>query len=327
MPFFDDHGFYKRAQIVPNDLTLAGVAEFDDLDRLTIFADNLVPHVLRVDGVLRYDAELARADRLRRAARAGRRGARDPRVRGARLRADRRRAGRAAARRSTSGCGTAARSRATRRSRATGRAPSTTEPPVGPAPRAPLWHGPVGTVARSRDQSRLVATEAQPWTAPGYLDERRAWPRQTSRSASRRGRESGLSRRPGRSAAARRSGRTSAPSGRLPVSSATMSSSSLTRAASALERVGDRVGQVRPVGVRALGLARRRRAPGGRGCRPRSSRPARRGSRPSWRRSSRSAPTSIGPSSLAPEPTTTSSSTVGWRLPRSKPVPPSVTPW
>ena len=31
------------------------MADFDDLDRLTIFADNLVPHVLRVDGVLRYD--------------------------------------------------------------------------------------------------------------------------------------------------------------------------------------------------------------------------------------------------------------------------------
>jgi Potential Queuosine, Q, salvage protein family len=59
MPFFNDRGFWKRAQIVPNDLALAGVAEFDDLDRLTIFADNLVPHVLRVDGVLRYDARLA----------------------------------------------------------------------------------------------------------------------------------------------------------------------------------------------------------------------------------------------------------------------------
>ena len=55
MPFFDDAGFWKRAQIVPNDLALAGVAEFHDLDRLTIFADNLVPHVLRVDGVLVYD--------------------------------------------------------------------------------------------------------------------------------------------------------------------------------------------------------------------------------------------------------------------------------
>ena len=43
----------------PNDLALAGVAEFDDLDRLTVFADNLVPHVLRMDGVLRYDPELA----------------------------------------------------------------------------------------------------------------------------------------------------------------------------------------------------------------------------------------------------------------------------
>lgn len=61
MPLFDDRGFYKRAQIVPNDLTLAGLAQFDDIDRLTIFADNLVPHVLRVDGVLRYDPALAAA--------------------------------------------------------------------------------------------------------------------------------------------------------------------------------------------------------------------------------------------------------------------------
>ena len=59
MPFFDDRGFWKRAQIAANDLVLAGVAEFSDLDRLTIFADNLVPHVLRVDGVLRYDPALA----------------------------------------------------------------------------------------------------------------------------------------------------------------------------------------------------------------------------------------------------------------------------
>ena len=59
MPFFDDVGFWKRAQIVPNDLALAGVAVFDDLDRLTIFADNLVPHVLRVDGVLVYEPGLA----------------------------------------------------------------------------------------------------------------------------------------------------------------------------------------------------------------------------------------------------------------------------
>jgi Potential Queuosine, Q, salvage protein family len=59
MPFFDDRGFWKRAQIVPSNLALAGVADFYDIDRLTIFADNLVPHVLRVDGVLRYEAELA----------------------------------------------------------------------------------------------------------------------------------------------------------------------------------------------------------------------------------------------------------------------------
>jgi hypothetical protein len=59
MRFFDDRGFYKRAQIVPSDLALAGLADFGDLDRLTIFADNLVPHVLRVDGVLSYDPALA----------------------------------------------------------------------------------------------------------------------------------------------------------------------------------------------------------------------------------------------------------------------------
>jgi hypothetical protein len=59
MAMFDDRGFYKRAQIVPVDLCLAGVASFDDLDALTIFADNLVPHVLRCDGVLRYDERLA----------------------------------------------------------------------------------------------------------------------------------------------------------------------------------------------------------------------------------------------------------------------------
>ena len=61
MPYFRDPGFYKRAQITANDLVLAGVAGFPDVDRLTIFADNLVPHVLRCDGVLIYDDELAAA--------------------------------------------------------------------------------------------------------------------------------------------------------------------------------------------------------------------------------------------------------------------------
>jgi hypothetical protein len=59
MALFADRGFYKRAQIAAADLALAGVARFGDLDRLTIFADNLVPHVLRCEGVLRYDAALA----------------------------------------------------------------------------------------------------------------------------------------------------------------------------------------------------------------------------------------------------------------------------
>jgi hypothetical protein len=59
MPFFDDRGYYKRAQIAANDLHLAGVADYPDVGRLTIFADNLVPHVLRLDGVLHYSDELA----------------------------------------------------------------------------------------------------------------------------------------------------------------------------------------------------------------------------------------------------------------------------
>jgi putative queuosine salvage protein len=59
MAMFADRDFYKRAQITASDLELAGIAAFDDIDRLTIFADNLVPHVLRVDGVLVYDDRLA----------------------------------------------------------------------------------------------------------------------------------------------------------------------------------------------------------------------------------------------------------------------------
>lgn len=54
--------FYKRAQITASDLALAlggrGLGHFEDLDRLTLFADNLVPHVLHMLGVLVYDLRL-----------------------------------------------------------------------------------------------------------------------------------------------------------------------------------------------------------------------------------------------------------------------------
>ncbi|MDX6716899.1 MAG: hypothetical protein QOH30_3457 [Baekduia sp.] len=64
MPYFADHGIFKRAQIAANDLVLAGVADFADVDELTVFADNFLPHVLRLDGVLVLDGELsARIDR------------------------------------------------------------------------------------------------------------------------------------------------------------------------------------------------------------------------------------------------------------------------
>jgi len=52
--------FFKRAQIAAADIDRMGVAELRDEARLTAFADNLVPHVLRVDGVLVLDPDLER---------------------------------------------------------------------------------------------------------------------------------------------------------------------------------------------------------------------------------------------------------------------------
>ncbi len=50
--------FFKRAQLAAADLRRAGVAELPGAERLTAFADNLVPHVLRVDDILQLDPEL-----------------------------------------------------------------------------------------------------------------------------------------------------------------------------------------------------------------------------------------------------------------------------
>lgn len=54
---------YKRAQILAADIYLAlqgqASAAFKDMDALTIFADNMVPHVLRHDGILQYAVPLA----------------------------------------------------------------------------------------------------------------------------------------------------------------------------------------------------------------------------------------------------------------------------
>ena len=72
MPFYHDVEryddfevpFYKRAQLTAADLATAfggeGPGCFRDLDRLTAFADNLVPHVLRREGVLLYDPTLVK---------------------------------------------------------------------------------------------------------------------------------------------------------------------------------------------------------------------------------------------------------------------------
>lgn len=70
MPFFQDVAvyrsatvpFYKRGQLMAADLSLAfdgrSWGAFHDLECLTIFADNLVPHVLRVDRILVYHESL-----------------------------------------------------------------------------------------------------------------------------------------------------------------------------------------------------------------------------------------------------------------------------
>jgi hypothetical protein len=50
--------FYKRAQIAAADLADGGVVRWTDRDRLTMFADNLVPHVLRLDGILHFAPDL-----------------------------------------------------------------------------------------------------------------------------------------------------------------------------------------------------------------------------------------------------------------------------
>ena len=68
-----------------------------------------MPHVLRVDGVLRYDPALAAHIDAGELLPPGEAGARDPRLRGARLRADRSAHGRARRGCSTPGSGTAAR--------------------------------------------------------------------------------------------------------------------------------------------------------------------------------------------------------------------------
>jgi hypothetical protein len=55
---------FKRAQLAAADLHRHGIAPAADLAGLTLMADNLVPHVLRIDGVLRFDPALvARIER------------------------------------------------------------------------------------------------------------------------------------------------------------------------------------------------------------------------------------------------------------------------
>jgi hypothetical protein len=51
--------FFKRAQIAAADVNRLGIMPLGSEEQLTAFADNLVPHVLRVDGILHLDPDLA----------------------------------------------------------------------------------------------------------------------------------------------------------------------------------------------------------------------------------------------------------------------------
>lgn len=57
--------FHKKAQLLAWDLHLAFEGKsygfFNDIHRLSAFADNVLPHVLRTDGVLRYADSLAKS--------------------------------------------------------------------------------------------------------------------------------------------------------------------------------------------------------------------------------------------------------------------------
>ena len=170
MTMFADPGFYKRAQIVAAATSRwPAWREFADLDRLTIFADNLVPHVLRCDGVLRYDDAPGRAHR-RGPARC-RMDAREREIRACAVHACELLAAR---------LGVAPRALdtwlwnrgqgdgATRRAPATARAPSTTEraaqPPAGFGPRTGPQRADVGRAARlaRRPDSSATARSSAP---------------------------------------------------------------------------------------------------------------------------------------------------------------------
>jgi hypothetical protein len=60
-PRFDDVPFWKLAQLSAWILHIERVVQWPDLERLTAFADYIVPAALRVLGVLRYSDELAHA--------------------------------------------------------------------------------------------------------------------------------------------------------------------------------------------------------------------------------------------------------------------------
>jgi len=54
--------FLKRAQLLANDIYLAfkgkGYGDIKDINNLTMFADNLIPHFFRIEGVLEYEKDL-----------------------------------------------------------------------------------------------------------------------------------------------------------------------------------------------------------------------------------------------------------------------------
>ena len=191
---------------------------FDDLDRLTIFADNLVPHVLRCDGVLVYEESPRGPYRRRpRLCAPAAPGTRDPRLRGARLRAAR---------------------------SAPGVAPRVARQlAVEPRPGAASTRRGRGTAAELR---LLLIPAFDGARTPGGRGPVICMHRSAGFGAAPTGRTPGLALRPPTPPGEARSRDRLA--GGVPPSSATIRSSSPT-AGEAADRLGDRVGQMDPVGV------------------------------------------------------------------------------
>ena len=264
-----------------------------------------------------------------------------------RPRRSRPRAGRCC-RRGTCGRRRARTCRGGRRGPAARASASSTEPPASDAARSGSTATYIGPASRSVMRARSAS--ASPASGPASRRDRRRRCRSAARSRRRRSRRPGPARRARRAA---RRGATSEPDEHAPVlptggvrpthgpqrQHVGRAARPARRAASSSSRSSSAIRLESAFSASAIGSGRWTQSASG----PSGLRPSTRTVWPglpttvefggtSWTTTALAPifapwPIRIGPSSFAPEPIVTLSSTVGWRLPVAKPVPPSVTPW